>query len=173
MMAMVNGRVSFGFGALAGALLLGGIVFLAAPPAQAGEPTEEIAAAAACLVFELITEVTAETCDEWECNPDESDCERACRETARGCNRTSRSGVGTLWLGVRMTANASKLACAAVEDAEAKRECKNDIIDGKRAIRDELQIAREVVRDVCNSEILNHDCLDVCDSIIDGIECEI
>ena len=162
----------FGFGTLAGAVLLGGIVLFAAPRAQAGEFNPgEIGEEAVCLIFELITEVGLEVCNEFNCSPDERDCERICTEIGRGCFRTSRAAIIAFWTGVRSSSNAAKLECATIEDPEERRACKQFVRLLKGEVREEVVIARDLVREICRGEFFFDECLDVCFLIDEGIVC--
>ena len=175
-MAIANRRVSFGFGALAAALLLGGIALLAAPSAQAGLSTEAEAALAACLAFELITE-DEDLCGiggpNFNCEPEMRDCERFCRLAGRGCFRTTRADAQALNTGGRAVANASKVLCGTIADAAARSDCKAFVRALLQAAREDFQIARGLLREACNGDALVVTCEDECNVPNGGIICVI
>ena len=172
-MAMANRRMSFGFSALA-ALLLGGITFLAAPPAQAGgEPEFDLdPALAACIYYELSTEFQFELCEfEFSCEPEERNCEHVCRHTRVECGRSTKELARVIRRGFQGILNSSKILCGTSDDRNG---CKSFLNFLRIEANEVYQLALRGLGEACAAEELVEECETSCNAGSDwGDVCDI
>lgn len=160
-MVMVKQRVSFGFGALVGALLLVGIALLTASPAQAQVIDDEDFDNLGCGIFEAYVVGNAEFCGIVSCDPSADDCAKVCKRSSKACVKTAKSTARLFKTIVKAELKVAKLLCRTTPDPRA---CKQGFRPAKKELNSLIKMLSEQTKSECVSSSLVEGCEAVCNS---------
>jgi hypothetical protein len=166
MTGMVRG---FGFYTLAGALVLGGIVFLAAPQAQAATLDDFFdleLEGIGCDAFEMIVDAHVELCDDiyqpgGGCTVDADECTKLCSKESKSCWKMSKVELNAVKSEVNLGAKLAKRLCKTTADPGT---CKAGVKAAKGLFKDAYKIVKADTKAQCTSEKLITSCEEVCNA---------